>query len=221
MSHGLQNPVLSPEGARLSRAFSRLGWVGFWLQAAVGSLLAVGMVSFFVFSRSVTVSGRGLPFVEYLTLINFLMLCFTTFWSFRYTMLARQMNDPERRPPAAAVVKAAWTGTTASVIGMLFSMIVILLEAGSLLFLFLKSPQAGVPVIQTPGGEASHWASSIDMVSLMALILVLFAELIVLMFSLWLLFRASQQAQALSPDAAKGADGDRPGDARFRPGDAR
>jgi hypothetical protein len=85
---------------------------------------------------------------------------------------------------------------------MLFSMIVILIEAANLLFYFLKSPQAGIPVIQTSGAEAAHWVSSVDMLSLMALILVLFAELIVLVFSLWLLFRTTLGSPELPPPAA-------------------
>jgi hypothetical protein len=79
----------------------------------------------------------------------------------------------------------------ASTIGMLFSMIVMLVEAANLLFSFLKAPQAGIPVIQTSGSEAVKWVSSVDMASLMALILMLFAELIVLIFGLWLLFRTT------------------------------
>jgi hypothetical protein len=80
---------------------------------------------------------------------------------------------------------------TASAVGMIFSMIVLLVEAGGMLFYFLKAPQAGIPVIQTGGAASQHWISAVDMVSLMALILVLFCELIVLVLSLWLLFRTS------------------------------
>jgi hypothetical protein len=79
----------------------------------------------------------------------------------------------------------------ASTVGMLFSMVVMLVEAANLLYYFLKAPQAGIPVIQTAGHEAVYWVSAVDMVSLIALILTLFAELIVLVFSLWLLFRTS------------------------------
>jgi hypothetical protein len=167
----------------------------------VGSLLVIGMASFYLFSRSVPVSSGGLPFVDYLTIANILILCFTTFWSFRYTRLARRMNDPERCPAPASLVGTAWTGTTANTIGMFFSMVVILLEVANLLFFYLKSPQAGVPVIQASGTESSQWVSALDVVSLMALTVLLFAELIVLMFSLRLLYRASQKAQELTQPA--------------------
>ena len=87
---------------------------------------------------------------------------------------------------------------------MLFSMLVLLIEAASLLFYFLKAPQGGIPVIQTSGTGAVHFVSSVDMVSLVALILALFAELLVLLFSLWLLFRTSLGAPELA-ETSKGA----------------
>src|SRR5262245_48555160 len=48
-------------------------------------------------------------------------------------------------------------------------------RGGEALFFFLETPQAGVPVIQTAGGEAVQWVSAVDMICLMALILTLFA----------------------------------------------
>jgi hypothetical protein len=84
-----------------------------------------------------------------------------------------------------------WTGVVATTVGMVFSMIAIIIEAANLLFYFLKAPQAGIPMIQTSGAEATYFVTSVDMISLMALVLFLFAELIVLVFSLWLLFRTT------------------------------
>jgi hypothetical protein len=101
------------------------------------------------------------------------------------------MLDPNQRPAEPDVLGVVWTGVVASTIGMLFSMIVMLIEAASLLFYFLKAPQGGIPVIQTAGAESTHFISSVDMVSLMALILAAFAEFIVLLFSIWLLFQSS------------------------------
>src|SRR5262249_8730128 len=110
---------------------------------------------------------------------------------YRYTRFARRLADPERRPADSYMIGTVWTGVIASVGGMVFSMIIMLIEAAKLLFFFLKTPQAGVPVIQTAGGEAVQWVSAVDMIGLMALILSLFAELIVLMCGLWLLFQAT------------------------------
>jgi hypothetical protein len=193
MLRKLRDAIRPSKGSSLARAFSRLGWVGLWLQVVFGSLPVIMMAYYFMFSRSASPSASrsGFPFVEYLTVADLLILVFTTFWSYRYTRLGRRMMDPDRRPSESYVLGAVWTGVVASTVGMLFSMIVMLIEAANLLLYFLKAPQAGIPVIQTSGAEAVHWVSSVDMVSLMALILTLFAELIVLVLSLWLLFRTT------------------------------
>jgi hypothetical protein len=162
------------------------------------------MAYFFIFSRSDTITRSGFPFVEYLTIVNLALLVFTTFWSYRYTRLARRMRDREQCPSESYVIGTVWTGVVASTISMLFSMIVILMEAANLLFYFLKSPQAGVPVIQTSGAEAVYFVTTVDMASLMALILTLFAELIVLVFSLWLLFRTTLGSPEFPQPAAEG-----------------
>jgi hypothetical protein len=199
MSSNLQVVVGPAQGDGLARTFSRLGWAGFWFQVVFGSLPVLVMAYLFTFSRSAPLSRSGIPFIEVLTAINLLLLLFTTFWSYRYTRLARRLRRPEGRPTESYVIRFVWTGVVASTIGMLFSMIVLLLEAGSLLFRFLKAPQAGIPVIQTTGGDAAYFVSAVDMVSLIALILTLLAELVVLMCSLWLLFKAGLIARELSP----------------------
>jgi hypothetical protein len=200
MLHGLRNAILPSKTYSLAGSFRRLGWAGVWLQVFFGSLPILVMAYYLLFSRAEPRSG--VPFIEYLTIVDLLLLLFTTFWSYRYTRLARQLADPQRRPTEASVVSIVWTGVFVSAVGMFFSMIVMLIEAGNLLFYFLKAPQAGMPVIQTSGTEAVHWVSAVDMVSLMALILTLFAELLVLVFSLWLLFRTTLGSAEFAPAPA-------------------
>ena len=68
-------------------------------------------------------------------------------------------------------------------------MLLMVFEVGRLLFIFLRAPQGGVPVMQTETYDSSTWMSAIDMVGLLADLSVLAAELTVLAFTLWLLFR--------------------------------
>jgi hypothetical protein len=193
------------KGASLAGAFYRLGWAGFWLQVVFGALPILVMAYYLAFARPDPDSRGGLGFVGYLTIINLLMLLFTTFWSYRFTRIGRRLREPDRSPSAFSLIKTVWTGVVATTAGILFSMIAILIETANLLFYFLKAPQAGIPVIQTSGAGSSHWVSSVDMLSLMALVLFLFAELVVLVFSLWLLFRTTfgflEPPQSPVPDA--------------------
>jgi hypothetical protein len=69
------------------------------------------------------------------------------------------------------------------------SILVMLFEVTQLLFYFLRAPQVGIPTIQTTGSGSASWVSAADIVSLLMLILTLFVEVVVLTFSLWLLFR--------------------------------
>src|SRR5262245_40179525 len=119
------------KGSSLAKAFSRLGWAGFWLQLVLGSLPILMMAYYFMFSSAGPVSRSGIPFVEYLTIANLLLLVFTIFWSYRYTRLAKKLMDPEKRPSESSVLGTVWTGVVASTVGMLFSMLVMLIEAGN------------------------------------------------------------------------------------------
>ena len=176
---------------RLSQSFSSLGWLGFWIQIAVGAIpLALTVYALAVGRNPAPGTRAGFPLIEYLSIAGLLVLAFTTLWSFRYTRLAVRLADPTRRPTRAAVQRTVWTGVKASTIGIVLSVLVMLFEVVQLLIYFLRTPQAGVPVIQTTGGPAS-WVSAADMAGLLALLLTLVAEVVILVFSLWLLFRTT------------------------------
>jgi hypothetical protein len=184
------NAFPSLEKDSLARALLRLGWGGSWVQVAFCSLTILFMAYSLLFSSSPVVSRSGFPFVEYLTIANLLVLFFTIFWSYHYTRIAKRMMDPATCPPGSRVMRTIWTGVGASTLGMVCSVLVMLIEVATLLFFFLRAPEGGIPVVQT-GAQAAYWVSSVDMVSLLALALTLAAEITVLAFSLWVLFRAS------------------------------
>lgn len=199
----VQDATIPPRVNNLARTFLRLGWIGFWLQIVFGAIPALGIVYYFAFTHPNPDATGGFGFSGYLTIINMLILFFTAYWSYRYTRLGRQLADPTRSPSQTSLIRAVWTGVAAITVGMLISMITMVIEMANLVFYFLKSPQAGIPVIQTSGAAATYWVSSIDVLSLMALVLFVFAELIVLVFSIWLLFRTTQ-GLPLSPVTSPG-----------------
>src|SRR5262245_24206673 len=205
MLQRLREAVMPSKGKSLAGAFRRLGWIGFWLQVVFGSLPILVLVYYLAFSRRKSDPSEGFGFTEYLTIINLLILIFTCYWSFRYTRIGKRIRESAPGPSESYLIGSVWTGVVATTAGMLFSMIAILIETANLLFYFLKSPQAGIPVIQTSGAASTHWVSSVDMLSLMALVLFLFAELIVLVFGLWLLFRATFGTPESPPSAVPAA----------------
>lgn len=180
----------------LSRAFWRVGWIGFWLQIGIGAIPIVLLIYAALFGGSDGVGTRGgFALIGYLTVASLLVLAFTTVWFFRYTRLARRMADPNGRPSVGSLQRAAWTGAAASTLGIVFSALVMMFEVVQLLLYFLRAPQAGVPVIQTTSSGSASWVSAGDMVSLLGLIVTMLVEIVVLTLSLWLLFRAAARAE--------------------------
>jgi hypothetical protein len=177
----------------LAKTFTRLGRIGFWLQVVLGSIPLAVTFYIFLFSGSISGPRSGLPIVGVLSLANLLVLLFTIVWFYRYTDLGKRIADPQSRPTESAVLATVWTGLVASSLGVLFSIVVMLLEVGQLLFYFLAAPQAGVATIQTAGAAAS-WVSAVDLLSLLALLQMLAAEVITLVLGLWLMFRTTQTA---------------------------
>jgi hypothetical protein len=188
MLRRLREAFTPSKGKSLAGSFIRLGWAGFWLQVVFGSLPILMLAYYLAFSRPEPDARGEFGFLEFLAAINLLILLFTTYWSYRYTRIGMRIRE-QSGPAESSLINIVWTGVVATTAGMLLSMISILIETANLLFYFLKSPQAGIPVIQTSGTASTHWVSSVDMLSLMALVLFLAAELTVLVFSLWLLFR--------------------------------
>ena len=190
MLDSLREALAPSRGHSLANTFSRVGWIGFWTQIAIGSIPVTLAIYSFLFDRSTGAGTRGgLALIEYLTIADLLLLIFTTVWFYRYTRLAEQIAHPEQRPPTFAVRRAAWTGVAASTLGVVFSILVMLFEVTQLLFYFLRVPQVGIPTVQTTGSGSASWLSAADIVSLLILILTLFVEVTVLTLCLWLLFR--------------------------------
>jgi len=185
--------ILRPSASdSLARIFARLGLIGFWIQIAIGAVPLALVLYTIMFSAGRTAGTRGgFLFVEYLTIIGLVVLAFTTIWSYRYTRLAEKIADPLQRPTEFAVQRVAWTGVAASVLGIVLSMLVMLFEVLQLLLYFLRAPQAGVPVIQTTATAQASWISAADVINVMALMMTMSGEFIVLIFSLWLLFRTT------------------------------
>ena len=84
-----------------------------------------------------------------------------------------------------------WVGVGAGYLGVFFSMVLMINAVGRIFFVLMATPQTGVPLAAI-GGDPAKTLSAINAVSMSALVFSLAAELIVLSFSLWLLFRVTR-----------------------------
>jgi hypothetical protein len=175
---------------KLARAFSRLGWMGFWIQAVL-AILPAAMIGYALLGK-LTGSRPSLGFFDYLALGGLAILAFTTFWSYRYTRVGARLAIPEKRPPWSSVVRTLWTGLWAGCAGIAVSILLMVVEVVRLLILFLKAPQGGVPVMRTDFDSRTAWVSAMDVVTLLAELCTLVGELVILGFTLWLLFALSR-----------------------------
>lgn len=179
----------------LEQSFSRWGWAGFWAQVGMGAIPLAIMIYTYLFADSSAAGARpSPPLIQYLSSIDLLLLLFVTAWFYRYTLIAKRMEDSALRPSFPSLRRTVWIGLVTATLAILFSMLVLLFEVGKLLFFFLSAPQAGVPALQATPVVLGNWVSAVDMLSLISLIFTLGGEILALMFGLVLLFRTDQAA---------------------------
>lgn len=176
--------------SRIARAFARVGWTGLGLQAllVIPPLFMLGYVLF----GKVAGAQESLDLTDYLAFVGLMILAFTALWSFYYTRIARQLEDPARRPRWETILRILWIGLWAACLGIVISLVTLFIEVVRLLILFLKAPQAGVPVIRTELNSRTEWVSAIDAASLLAEVCTLAGEFLLLGLTLWLLFRITR-----------------------------
>ena len=188
-----------PENAEsLAKQFSRLGWIGFWIQIALLAIPVLLLVYVLFLSSPESVQRRGIDLGNYLSFGSLLVMLFTTFWFFRYTRLGKRIADPELCPPQSSVVLTLWIGLWAGCLGIFFSMLLLMSAVGRLLFVMMANPQTGIQIAQSLGGDPAKSLSAMDAASLMSLLFVLTAELIVLTLSLWLLFQTTRSSTKMT-----------------------
>lgn len=189
--HEISNAKWPPANAKsLGRLFFRLGWFGFGIQAVLISVPIILLFYVMFVSSPESVQRKGIDLSNYLSYGSLVVMAFTTYWFFRYTRLAPKIPEPESCPPKSSVLKTIWIGVWASCLGIGFSILLLLRGIWRLLAILLATPQTGIPFAAT-GGDPTMILTAFDGISLTTLVLTLSAELIVLAFSLWLLFRVS------------------------------
>lgn len=198
MPENMTESLQPPKTDRVAKALARYGWGGLWSLVLMGAIPVIIMVYTFIFSDRPSGSHRsGLPLVQFFSTVGLMLLVFITFWFYRYTRIAKRLLGPAARPSEASLRKTVWTGLVATTLALLFSMLVLLFEVGTLLYYFLSAPQAGLPTIQTTVDGFASWVSAVDMINLLSMILTLGGEIFALIFGLLLLFRTLQASPEL------------------------
>lgn len=186
---------VNPRG--LAKQFSHLGWTGFWIQIAL-LLTPLLLLVYVLFSSPDPAQQPGIDLGNYLSYGSLLVMVFTTFWFYRYTRIGKKIVDAESRPSQSSVVRTLWIGLWAGCIGIFFSLILMMNAVWRLLFVLMANPQTGIQIAKPLGGDPARSLSAMDAASLTSLLLLLTAELVVLTFSLWLLFRTTRPSATMT-----------------------
>ncbi|WP_200373735.1 DUF3611 family protein [Thiocystis violacea] len=104
-------PWLPVEPERLSKQFSRLGWLGFWIQFTLLTIPLLLLAYVLLMSSPGSARRIGIDLSNYLSYGSLLVMVFTTFWFFRYTRIGKEIADPMRRPARASVDACALGGS--------------------------------------------------------------------------------------------------------------
>lgn len=142
----LNSDAYSPTPQEIARTFRWLGWTGFVLQILFG-VVPLFVILANVLTRSQTQQWGGLSFGLWLAIICLAALIFSTFWCFRYVLIARKLENRDARPSKTDVSRAVKVGLITNLGIMIITVTIALLRVGELTFKMLRVPQGATMVV--------------------------------------------------------------------------
>ena len=173
---------------QLSFGVRRMGWIRFWIQVVLG-IVVVGVLLFNNIGGSLARNAEravGLGPGLSLTTLAFLVLLFSLWQGWLVVRLGRALGSNARptRGEASRIIKR---GLFADLVGLVFA--VLGYEALAGILFFQASQQTPGIAIGGQGLRENQPITSLEMLSVLSNTQVLFAHLIGLLFSLWMLQR--------------------------------
>jgi hypothetical protein len=95
-------PLNNPE--KIAQSFTRLGWIGFWIQLVMVAIPILLLFYVLFIASPESIKSKGIDLSAYLSYGSLAVMLFTTLWFFRYTRIARQIMNPEKRPSQSSVI---------------------------------------------------------------------------------------------------------------------
>jgi Protein of unknown function (DUF3611) len=183
----------SPTPQQIARSFRWLGWIGFWLQALLGLIPILVVVTAVLFgSRQQQVGfSSGL----WLAIVCLIILCFSIYWCFRYTQLANQLEIRDLRPAKSHVIRDLKLGLVANIGMMAIAVLIALSRVGELTFKMLTLPQGGTIISPNQTGMIIAKGTLItpsNMIAIQAMVNTIAAGLVGVIVALLLLYQVRQ-----------------------------
>jgi len=183
------SPGLTPH--QLAQSFRWLGWVGFGLQAALGFIPLLVVVTNVLFGTGRSPMG-GLSMGLWLAIICLIALLFSIYWCFRYTQIASKLEIRDLRPAKFQVLQALRWGLLANLSIMVLAVIIALLRVTSLTFKMLTLPQGATIIAPSQVGAtvaSGTLVTASNMIAIQAMVSAIAAGLVGTIVALLLLYQ--------------------------------
>lgn len=182
----------SVEMSRISAALRRIGWVRFWSQVTLG-VVVVGVLFFSKVGNQLAANSQralGLGPGLSLTTLSFFVLLWSLWQGWLTVRCGRALARPVH-PSKGETAQLLKRGLLADLLGLILAAVGYQALAGSLFVqASLQAPGFfGAPISGGLNRVVGFPITSIEMLSVLSNTQVLFAHLIGLLFSLWLLQR--------------------------------
>lgn len=188
------NPeATSPTPQQIARSFRWLGWIGFWLQALLGFIPILVVVTTVLFSP--VQRQIGFSFGLWLAIACLFTLIFSIYWCFRYTQLANKLEDRDLRPAKSQVIHDVKLGLVANIGMMAIAVLIALTRMGELTFKLLTLPQGSTVITPNQTGTMVTQGAMIapsNMIALQAMVNAIAAGLVGVIVALLLLYQIGQ-----------------------------
>lgn len=187
-----ENTIFSTQ--QIARSFRWMGWTGFWLQAFLGFIPMLVVVTNVIF-KPASQRIRGFSMGLWLAIACILILVFSIYWCFRYVQLGGRIAERDQRPAKAEVVHALKWGLVAnlSIIGIAVS--IAFVRVGQLTYKMLTVPQGATVVAPNQVGTTIGPGALVtpsNMIAIQAAVCAIAAGLVGVIVALLLIYQVGQ-----------------------------
>jgi mannose/fructose/N-acetylgalactosamine-specific phosphotransferase system component IID len=187
----LKPDFVHPTPQQVGRYFRWFGWAGFWLQALLGFIPILVLIT-----TALTRPGSTFTFGLLLAMLCLLILCFSIYWCFRYVQVGNNLVRPNTRPSKAGVLRDLRLGLTANLGMMVLAVLIALVRVAELTIRMLTLPQGATVIAPTQvGGTAiapGAFITPSNMIAIQAMINTIAAGLVGTIVALLLLYVVRQ-----------------------------
>lgn len=191
----LKSESTSPTPQQVARSLRWLGWGGFWLQALLGFIPVLVVVTN-VLSKPGQQQRSGFSVGLWLAIACLIIMLFSIYWCFRYTRLANQLENPDLRPAKSQVIRDLKLGLLANIGMMALAVLIALLRVGGLTFKMLTLPQGATVIapnqIGTTVAAPGALITPSNMIAIQAMINAIAAGLVGAVVALLLLYQVGK-----------------------------